>query len=48
MPTAVTGFYGMNVPYPGFGRPAGAVTSTLLIVILSGGLYLLFKRLDWL
>jgi magnesium transporter len=38
----------MNVPYPGFGRPSGAVASTALIVILSGGLYLLFKRLDWL
>src|SRR5215204_858677 len=48
VPTAVTGFYGMNVPYPGFGRHAGAVTSTVLIVILSGGLYRLFKRLDWL
>jgi magnesium transporter len=48
VPTAVTGYYGMNVPYPGFGRHSGAVTSTLLIVILSGGLYLLFKRLDWL
>jgi magnesium transporter len=48
VPTAVTGFYGMNVPYPGFGRPSGAVTSTVLIVILSGGLYRLFKRLDWL
>jgi magnesium transporter len=48
VPTAVTGFYGMNVPYPGFGRHSGAVTSTVLIVILSGGLYLLFKRLDWL
>jgi magnesium transporter len=48
VPTAVTGFYGMNVPYPGFGRHSGAVTSTVLIVILSSGLYLLFKRLDWL
>jgi magnesium transporter len=48
VPTAVTGFYGMNVPYPGFGRPSGAVASTVLIVILSGGLYRLFKRLDWL
>ena len=48
VPTAVTGFYGMNVPYPGFGRPSGAVASTVLIVLLSGGLYLLFKRLDWL
>jgi magnesium transporter len=48
VPTAVTGFYGMNVPYPGFGQPSGAVTSTMLLVILSGGLYVLFKRLDWL
>jgi magnesium transporter len=44
----VTGYYGMNVPYPGFGRPSGVVTSTLLLVVLSSGLYLLFKRLDWL
>ena len=48
MPTAVTGFYGMNVPYPGFGQHSGVVTSTLLLAVLSGGLYLLFKRLDWL
>ena len=44
----MTGFYGMNVPYPGFGQPSGVVTSTLLLVALSVGLYLLFKRLDWL
>ena len=48
VPTAVTGYYGMNVPYPGFTKPSGVLTSTALIVILSGGLYLLFKRLDWL
>src|SRR6266536_945219 len=48
VPTAVTGFYGMNVPYPGFGQHAGFVTSMVLLVVLSGGLYLLFKRLDWL
>jgi magnesium transporter len=48
VPTAVTGFYGMNVPYPGFGRHSGVFISTTLIVILSGGLYLLFRRLDWL
>jgi Mg2+ and Co2+ transporter CorA len=38
----------MNVPYPGSGQPSGVVTSTLLLAILAGGLYLLFKRLDWL
>ena len=48
VPTAVTGYYGMNVPYPGFGQPSGVATSTVLLVVLSGGLYLLFKRLDWL
>src|SRR6266542_1090359 len=48
VPTAVTGLYGMNVPYPGFGQHAGFVTSMVLLVVLSGGLYLLFKRLDWL
>jgi magnesium transporter len=48
VPTAVTGFYGMNVPYPGFAQHAGFVASVVLVVVLSGGLYLLFKRLDWL
>jgi magnesium transporter len=48
VPTAVTGWYGMNVPYPGFGQRAGFVASMVLLVVLSGGLYLLFKRLDWL
>ena len=48
VPTAVTGFYGMNVPYPGFAQRSGFVTSVLLVVVLSGGLYLLFRRLDWL
>ena len=33
VPTAVTGYYGMNVPYPGFGRPSGVIASTVLIVI---------------
>jgi magnesium transporter len=38
----------MNVPYPGFAQHAGFVASVVLVVVLSGGLYLLFKRLDWL
>jgi magnesium transporter len=48
VPTAVTGFYGMNVPYPGFAQQSGFVSSVVLVVALSGGLYLLFRRLDWL
>ena len=48
VPTAVTGFYGMNVPYPGFAQRSGFLASVVLVVVLSGGLDLLFKRLDWL
>ena len=48
VPTAITGFYGQNVPYPGFADGSGFLTSTILIVALSGLLYLTFKRKDWL
>jgi magnesium transporter len=49
VPTAVPGYYGMNVPYPGVGQHSGVATSTvLLVVVLSGGLDVLFKRLGWL
>ena len=48
VPTAVTGFYGQNVPYPGFGAMHGFWTSTGLILGLSALLYLEFKRRDWL
>jgi len=48
VPTAITGFYGQNVPYPGFSHGSGFITSTILIVALSTALYLAFKRKDWL
>jgi magnesium transporter len=48
VPTAITGFYGQNVPYPGFGQASGFWTSTVAILVIGGGLYLLFKRRDWL
>ncbi|MEO6822461.1 MAG: magnesium transporter CorA family protein [Candidatus Nanopelagicales bacterium] len=48
VPTAITGFYGQNLPYPGFADTAGLITSSLLIVVISGVLYLTFKRKDWL
>jgi len=47
VPTAITGFYGQNVPYPGFGQPGGFWTSTLLTVAGSVTLYLAFRRKDW-
>lgn len=48
VPTAVTGFFGQNVPYPGFGHPIGFWASTVIIVVLIVGLYVGFKRRDWL
>lgn len=48
VPTAITGFYGQNVPYPGEGQPWGFWTSTAAILVVGGGLYALFKRRDWL
>ncbi|HET6504500.1 MAG TPA: magnesium transporter CorA family protein [Amycolatopsis sp.] len=48
VPTAVTGFYGQNVPYPGFSQVWGFWVSTLAILVISGGLYVAFKRRDWL
>jgi magnesium transporter len=48
VPTAITGFYGQNVPYPGFGREHGFIVSCALIVVLSVILYIVFRRKDWL
>jgi magnesium transporter len=48
VPTAVTGFYGQNVPYPGFSQHWGFVTSTAIILVLSSGLFLLLRRNKWL
>lgn len=47
VPTAVTGFYGQNVPYPGFSQVSGFWTSTVVMVALSGLLYLVFRVRDW-
>jgi magnesium transporter len=48
VPTAVTGFYGQNVPYPGSGQWWGFVVSTVVTVLLAGGFYVFFKRKGWL
>jgi magnesium transporter len=47
VPTAVTGWFGMNVPYPGYGRVAGVAASAVIIGAVSFGLYVLFRRRDW-
>ncbi|MFK4224714.1 magnesium transporter CorA family protein [Streptomyces sp. NPDC019890] len=48
VPTAITGFYGQNLPYPGFADQTGFIASTTAIVVVSALLYLVFKRKDWL
>ena len=48
VPALVTGYYGMNVPYPGFSQPWGVVASGVLIIGASVGLYWLFRRAGWL
>ena len=48
VPTAVTGYYGQNVPYPGFEQHSGWILSTTVIVVLSGGLWFLLRKRGWL
>ena len=48
VPTAVTGFYGQNVPYPGFGHWSGFLASCVVTILLAGGAYFGFKRNGWL
>jgi magnesium transporter len=48
VPTFITGFYGMNVPYPDFGNHAGFVAAAVIMVVSGVLLYWLFRRNDWL
>jgi magnesium transporter len=48
VPTFITGFYGMNVPYPGFSRQDGFATSIAIMIIAGVVLYVIFRRRDWL
>lgn len=48
VPTLVTGWYGMNVPYPGEGETWGVFTSTGVALGGAAVLYALFRRRQWL
>lgn len=48
IPTAVTGYFGQNLPYPGFQQHWGYALSSGVILGLAGLLYLTFKRKNWL
>ena len=47
VPTFITGFYGMNVPYPGFDRVWGFLLSIASMIVIAIILYIIFKRKDW-
>jgi magnesium transporter len=48
VPTAITGFYGQNLPVPGVQHASGAWVSSAVIVVAGVALYAMFKRRDWL
>jgi magnesium transporter len=48
VPTFITGFYGMNVPYPAFGQHVGFLIAMAVMVVSGVVLYWLFRRNDWL
>jgi magnesium transporter len=48
VPTFITGFYGMNVPYPGFSARVGFITSIVIMIGAGAFLYWVFRRRDWL
>lgn len=48
VPTAITGFFGQNLLFPGNGTQWGVVLSLALIIGTSVALYLSFKKRDWL
>lgn len=48
VPTAITGWFGQNVPYPGFQEPFGLWVSLLTIVLGSTAMWWSFRRRNWL
>jgi magnesium transporter len=48
VPTFITGFYGMNVPYPGFSNHVGLLVAVAVMLISGVALYAVFRRQDWL
>ena len=48
VPTAVTSFYGQNLPLPGKDESWGVILSLAISVALGVGLYITFRRKEWL
>lgn len=47
VPTAVTGWFGQNLPYPGYMAQFGLLQSIVLMLVGTVGLYILFRKVDW-
>jgi magnesium transporter len=47
VPTAVTGFYGQNLPYPGYGQVWGFWLSSAVTVVLAVGIWFVFRKKGW-
>jgi magnesium transporter len=47
VPTFITGYYGMNVPYPGFDKAWGWIFSIVSMIVIALLLYIMFKKKDW-
>ena len=48
VPMAVTGFFGQNLPFPGFGTEAGLIASSSIMLGLAVTLYIIFWKKKWL
>lgn len=47
VPTLITGFMGMNVPYPGFQSETGFIIAFLVMILAVGTLFVTLRRKDW-
>lgn len=48
VPTAITGYFGQNLPYPGYGAAWGFWLSVISMALIGAALYVTFKVKDWL
>ncbi|HJR91719.1 MAG TPA: magnesium transporter CorA family protein [Acidimicrobiia bacterium] len=48
VPAVITGYFGMNVPFPGSGEVGGVILASVLMVVSSVTLYFVFHSRDWL
>ena len=47
VPTLVTGWFGINVPYPGAGEQSGLVSAAVMVVVPSVVVYVIMRKNDW-